>query len=220
MMAGSVRKNQKPDRLKPGLQYEEPERAEARTTNLLFMGDQLIIIGATGTAKPGLLTAVMALLAADGLQVRHASRRYQGETHFETGGPPDLKAELTGMDVPAESATLETLLAEVRAHREEFREACHGKQPAAPAKEPKSRKPKPAAVDTMKLDDNAAKPPTEAPPLGQQDTTGDGASPEGGADPHEEQAADVGDQTAGADETSALPAKSPEAETQTADALT
>jgi len=104
------------------------------------MGDQLIIIGATGTAKPGLVQALMALLIAAGLQVRHASRRYQGATTFETGGPHDLQLELGGVASTAEAATLETVLAEVRAHREEFRAACHGKQPVAAAKEPKEPK--------------------------------------------------------------------------------
>lgn len=58
------------------------------------MGNQLIIIGATGTFNRHLVNKLVAHLVKDGLSVRHASVRYQGETHFATGGTTDLKAEI------------------------------------------------------------------------------------------------------------------------------
>ncbi len=107
------------------------------------MGDQLLIIGATGTAKPGLLTQLTALLLAAGLQVRHASRRYQGETEFEIGGPLDLAAELAGTSVSPEQATLESISLKLDAFRQEFREFTDDEEDdkKRPSKRTKAKKP-------------------------------------------------------------------------------
>lgn len=102
------------------------------------MGEQLFIIGVTGSDNPDLLKKIMAVLMDSGQQVRHASRRYQGKTTFDTGGPHDLKLELGGVESTSEDATLETVLAELRDFRKEFHEAASGKTPSQP-KETKPR---------------------------------------------------------------------------------
>jgi len=114
------------------------------------MGNQLFIIGATGTANPGLMAQLTALLLTSGLQVRHASRHYQGETEFEIGGPSDLAAELTGASVPPEQATLEALKVSLDAFRAEFREFTEYEQ-EDDKKRPAKRGPKkPKLVEEQK----------------------------------------------------------------------
>ena len=122
------------------------------------------MIGATGTAKPGLLPALIAVLAAEGLQVRHASRRYQGETEFATGGPSDLLAELTGIAPPPEQATLEGLRVELEAFRTEFREFVgyeqedDKKRPTKRGKAKKETKPEEQKPEEQKPEETEAEP--------------------------------------------------------------
>lgn len=79
------------------------------------MGKQILIIGMAGTYSAALASEIVKQLSASGLQVHHASVRYEGQVHFATGGPDDLKESLREYAVPAtaintpESVTLDVI---------------------------------------------------------------------------------------------------------------
>ena len=87
------------------------------------MGNQLIIIGCIGSFNPELTTELVKILGDHGLEIRHASNRYDGKTHFAVGTGADLAAEFESSDLkvtpPTQPITLETLLTEIQEGRKE-----------------------------------------------------------------------------------------------------
>ena len=69
------------------------------------MGHQLLIIGCTGSLNPKLMTELTALLGTKGLEIRHASTTYQGQTEYAIGTPQDLHGELKAAYLPVTAVT-------------------------------------------------------------------------------------------------------------------
>lgn len=69
------------------------------------MGDQCLIIGITGTQSPETLRDILKMLGGKGLEVRHASSRYEGLTTFQIGTAHDLQKELAQAGITIELAT-------------------------------------------------------------------------------------------------------------------
>lgn len=72
------------------------------------MGNQLIILGCVGSFNPQLTTELVKFLSERGLEIQHASNRYDGLTHFAVGTGADLAAAF-------ESAEIKTAFVEVTA---------------------------------------------------------------------------------------------------------
>lgn len=72
------------------------------------MGKQLIILGCVGNFNPQLTTELVKFLSERGLEIQHASNRYEGLTHFAVGTGADLAASF-------ESAEIKTAIVEVTA---------------------------------------------------------------------------------------------------------
>lgn len=165
------------------------------------MGHQILILAITGTHNPALPAELTQQLAAKGLQIRHTCLSYQGHTTFAVGTPDELKRELaeaghppdiigeTAVDGP-ESITLETVLDEVKAHREEFRKfVAYEKKDDKADKEskPRGKKVVPAAPATTGTEGTGNPPlePTEtvtthaAPDENSPPSTGDAPQPTG-----------------------------------------
>ncbi len=68
------------------------------------MGNQLIIIGCTGSFNEGLVADIVALLGEKGMQTLHASNCYEGSTHFAVGTPGDLSEALGKLGVQIQVA--------------------------------------------------------------------------------------------------------------------
>lgn len=95
------------------------------------MGDQLIIIGCVGSFNLQLATELVKFLGERGLQIKHASNRYEGQTHFAVGTGADLAAAFEQAEIktafvevaaPTEPpVTLQTILNAVNEGRKEAR---------------------------------------------------------------------------------------------------
>lgn len=75
------------------------------------MGNQLIILGCVGSYNPQLTADLVKILSERGLEIQHASNRYQGQTHFAVGTGADLAAAF-------DSAEIKTAFVEVIATAE------------------------------------------------------------------------------------------------------
>jgi hypothetical protein len=76
------------------------------------MGKQLIIIGAAGTFSLDRIHEIAAALNRAGLQIHHASVRYNGETHFTHGTQAELEESLRENCVKLEIAPTAAALPE------------------------------------------------------------------------------------------------------------
>ena len=96
------------------------------------MGNQLIIIGCVGSSNPQLTTELVKVLGERGLEIQHASNRYDGQTHFAVGTGADLASafeeaaiktafvEFTAPEATSiEPITLQTVLNAVNEGRKE-----------------------------------------------------------------------------------------------------
>lgn len=77
------------------------------------MDKQTLIIGMAGTFNAALASEIVKQLSAAGLQVHHASVRYDNQVHFATGGPDDLKQSLQEYGTQASVTLVENGAAEV-----------------------------------------------------------------------------------------------------------
>lgn len=145
------------------------------------MGKQILIIGMAGTFKAGLASEIVKQLSSSGLQVHHASIRYDGQVHFATGGPDDLKESLREYAVPdaamntPQSVTLNTInenVLEVKAILKRFEAYEKKSDKEKGPKEPKGAKKGAGEIST---------PPANAP------------APEGHPAPQPENTAPTGD---------------------------
>ena len=66
------------------------------------MGKQLIIIEASGTFNPGLITDLVSIANRAGLEIYHSSVLYDGQTHFMHGTGEDLAKSLAAIGTVVE----------------------------------------------------------------------------------------------------------------------
>lgn len=139
------------------------------------MGKQILIIGMAGTYSAALASEIVKQLSASGLQVHHASVRYEGQVHFATGGPDDLKESLREYAVQAaavntpETVTLDVINGNVlevlkilKRHEPKPEKAPkQEKKKGAPEDKPQEQPSSPPTGDDPNAD---VQPPTGAPP--------------------------------------------------------
>lgn len=96
------------------------------------MGNQLIILGCVGSYNDQLTADLVKFLIERGMQIQHASNRYQGQTHFAVGTGADLATAFEDADIKTafveitatgettvEPITLQTVLDAVNEGRKE-----------------------------------------------------------------------------------------------------
>lgn len=81
------------------------------------MKNQLIILGCVGSFNPQLTTELVKFLSERGMEIQHASNRYDGLTHFAVGTGADLAAAFESAEIKTTfvevTATAETTVAQV-----------------------------------------------------------------------------------------------------------
>lgn len=148
------------------------------------MGKQILIIGMAGTYSAALASEIVKQLSARGLQVHHASVRYEGQVHFATGGPDDLKESLREYAVQAaavntpETVTLDVINGNVlevlkilkrhepkseKAPKQEKKKGAPEDRPLTPQPESQPQE-QPSSPPTGDGTNTDAQPPTTPPP--------------------------------------------------------